>query len=465
MPDSKHMRMDRWRMVILTSKSSELLVLENQHQFALPEVLVPRDQRLAWHLNKQVKRLWQLSILSIVPINTTPTAEETDSTQYHIAELVPSESPLPSGMCCVDASSLKPDAFRDSGDFDALSAFLNPSFRSELEDGPFARAGWFTEVSAWVQSVAKSRGLEWNTRFEQFHAAPSFSLIRFDTSPRALWFKAVGDPNTREFHITRVLAHRFPDYVPRLVAVRPECNGWLAEECAGDILADVFELDLWRKAARALAQLQIESVPHVNELLQTGAHPLSLLLSDSASKRFLRVGAQLFPADSKREPFDPSPEELVEVDLRVRELVTHAQSIGVPDTLGHLDLNAGNIVVSPEHCAYLDWAEAYVGLPFLSFEYLLQAFRRNFGRGSPNEALVVETYVTAWERVLSRDMVREAWALTPVLALYAYTIRCMAASEHCLNDAPHLANYVRSLIRKLKNEAGNCRARRVEVRG
>ena len=465
MPDSKHTRVDRWRMVILASKPSELLVLANQHQFALPEVLVPRDQRLAWHLNKQVKRLWQLSILSIVPINTTPTGEETGSTQYHLAELVPSDSPLPPGMCCVDLSSLRPNAFRDSGDFDALAAFLNPSLRSEMEDGPFARAGWFGELSAWAQSIAESRGLEWNIRFEQFHAAPSFSLIRFDTSPLGLWFKAVGDPNTREFPITRVLAHRFPDYVPRLLAVRPECNGWLAEECTGDVLADVFELDLWRKAAHALAQLQIESVPHAEELLQAGAHPLSSMLSDSASERFLRVGAQLFPANSNREPSDPSPDELADVDLRVRDQLTRARSIGVPDTFGHLDLNAGNVVVSPQHCAYLDWAEAYVGLPFLSFEYLLQAFRRNFGRGSPNETLLVETYLTAWERVLSREVVREAWALTPVLAVYAYAVRCMAASEHCLNDAPHLANYVRSLIRKLENEAGNCPARSVEVRG
>lgn len=463
MPHSQHTPMDQWRIVVPGRNASELLVLADKRGFVLPDVLVPRDQRLAWHLNEQVKRNWQLSILSIVPIDTGSETSESDSPQYHVAELVPPGTPLPPGWYWVDFASLTAEAFRDARDFDAARLFFHPSSTAG-EDGPFAHVGWFEDLASWVQSIAKSSALEWNGRFEQLHAAPCFSLIRFDTFPYALWFKAVGEPNTREFPVTQTLANRLPGYVPRLVAVRPDSNGWLAEECPGDLLHDCSDPDLWRKAASTLAQLQIESVSHVEELLQAGALPLETVLSDSAIERFVRVSRALLAENSDRNPFNPSIDDLNEIVVRARDGMGHLKTLCVPDALGHLDLNAGNVLVSRERCTYLDWAEAYVGYPFLTFEYLRQAFRRKFGRDSQDETSVVESYLAAWDQVLARDTICEAWASTPFLALFAYALRSIAASEPYLNRAPGPANYVRSLLRKLKRELSACRTTSAGVR-
>lgn len=457
MSDSHHMQVDRWRMVIPRRNLSELLVALDDGMVALPEVLVPRNQRLAWHLNDQAKHKWQLELLSIVPIDTRLKSGKSDFIHYHLVELLFPEGRLPRGLLWANLSSLTSQADFCLDDREGVRAFLSEWSRATAKDDPFGRPGWFHELATWVHTVAHSRRLTWAGQFEQFHATSSFSLIRFETSPRALWFKAVGEPNTREFHITQALASHFSAYVPRVLAVRPECNGWLAEECSGQTLEEVRDIDLWRKAAQTLAQLQIESLFYTEELLRAGAYPLHSLFSHCAIERFLAVGAKLVSRNSGPGPLEATSDDLMAIEVRIRELLNRMGHLDLPQALGHLDLNSGNVVVSREQCAYLDWAEACIGPPFLTFEYLLQAFRRTFGPESPQESPVVETYLTAWKHVLSSNTIREAWACTPLLALFAYTLRCMAASEQRLDAAPKLANYLRALLRKLKRGLSNCR--------
>src|SRR5437868_2793592 len=105
--------MDRWRIVIPGRNASEILVLANRRKFILPEVLVPRDQRLAWHLNEQMKRNWQLPVLSVLPIHTGPNARAQDSTNYHLAELNSPKAALPSGMQWANLASLTRRMFQD----------------------------------------------------------------------------------------------------------------------------------------------------------------------------------------------------------------------------------------------------------------------------------------------------------------------------------------------------------------
>jgi len=458
MPDSNPARLDRWRLVIPRRDCSEVLVQIEQGRFVLPEVRTPHNQRLAWHLNDQLKSNWQLEIVSMFPIHTRPGVTEVSSLGYHLAEILRPDAPLPSGMLWVNVASLSPESLASEGDFTALHSFQRRSPDRPGKEPPFGRLGWFREIAAWLGHTAPYLGLAWNGGFEQFHAGASFSLIRFASTPFPVWFKAVGEPNIREFHIMQVLAERCPEYVPRLLALRPEWNAWLAEECSGRTLDEVFDIDLWCRAARTLAELQIESRPHTDELLRAGACDLGSLFSRSSIGQLLALAGALVSRNSPPDPRDPTVEELPVLEDRIRELLDDFRALRVPNTLGHLDLTAGNVIVSPQRSAYLDWAEACVGFPFITFEYLVQAFRRTLGHGQPAEPALVGAFLSAWEGVLSRREVRKAWRLTPALAVVAYAVRCMSASEPYLSTVPRVANYLRTLLRKLKRELWNLRA-------
>jgi phosphotransferase family enzyme len=457
MPDSNQIRLDRWRLVIPRRDSAEVLVQIEQGRFVLPEVRTPHNQRLAWHLNDQLKSNWQLEIVSMFPIDTQPSVREENSLGYHLAEILQPDVPLPSDMRWVNVSSLSPESLGSERDFTALQSFERRPPDGSGKEPSFGRLGWFREIAAWLGHTAPSLGLAWNGGFEQFHASASFSLIRFATTPFPVWFKAVGEPNTREFHIMQVLAEHCPEYVPRLLALRPEWNAWLAEECSGKTLDEVFDFDLWCKAARTLAELQIESRPHTDELLRAGACNLGSLFSLSSIGQLLTLARALVSRNSQPDPRDPAVEELPALEVRLRELLDDFRALRVPNTLGHLDLTAGNVIVSPQRSAYLDWAEACVGFPFITFEYLVQAFRRTLGHERPAEPALVNAFLSAWEGVLPSGEVREAWRLTPALAVLAYALRCMSASEPYHTTVPRVANYLRTLLRKLKRELWNLR--------
>jgi hypothetical protein len=450
MPHPPDIPRDRWRVIITKAGASEIMVVPRGGACDLPEVRVPQNQRLARNLNAALKSDWKIGAISIVPSRLRSTVG--DSVRYHLAEPIPADAPLPRGIRWTAVASLTPQSFLIAEDFNAVRGFVEEQSASRGNHGPFGHLGWFREVTSWLEDAIKPFDFAWNGRFEQFHASPFFSLLRFDTRPRALWFKAVGEPNTREFAITRELAERGPKYVPRLLAVRPDWNAWLAEECPGETLDQVSDISLWCRAVRSLANLQVESISWSKSLLQAGAHDLRGVFRQSAVRSFFAMVDKLLGPMADAVKPDFSVEDLPPMEARMMRLLDRARDLRVPDTLGHLDLNAGNVIVSSKRCAYLDWAEAYVGPPFLALEYLLQTFRRVFGRGSPHEPRVVAAYLTAWQAVLPPRGIREFWGLTPALAIFAYTQRCVAAVEPSGPDISRFGEYLGVLLRRLRRE-------------
>ena len=77
---------------------------------------------------------------------------------------------------------------------------------------------------------------------------------------------------------------------------------------------------------------------------------------------------------------------------QIEEALSLSADLGIPDALGHLDLNPGNVIVSEGQCVFLDWAEAYVGNPLFSFQYLVEHFRRMAGVDATAESGLTSAY-------------------------------------------------------------------------
>ena len=103
----------------------------------------------------------------------------------------------------------------------------------------------------------------------------------------------------------------------------------------------------------------------------------------------------------------------------------------IPDTLGHSDFNPGNIIVGPERCTFLDWAEAYVGHPFLTFEYFLAHLRKDYPQLAPLESELRASYSRIWSSVASPEQIAQAYSFSPLVAVYAYAVvkQCLARSR------------------------------------
>ncbi len=423
-------------------------------RLALPSVAIPRWQRVAENLNAAVKTDWGEEVVCLFDLDAL-TATNGAGIRYQATEhwCASGRPKMPTQW--VPVSALSQDSVIDPSDYLATrqSSTANNAATQDSPSSPFTRLGWFNELREWVEAVIEPLGFHLNGNFRQLNASPSFSLIRFETDGPALWFKAVGEPNQKECLLTCTLAQLFPNHLPLVLAVRPDWNGWLTREVAGKPLCDVQEAALWERAAAALARLQIESIDHGVRIFTAGARDLGAPALSKLIQPFMEKMAQLMERQTKFPPPVLNRKELLLLGDRIQNAVDALEALGIPETLGHLDLNPGNIIVSPSRCAFLDWVETYVGNPFFSFQYLLEHRRHTIGTDSAAEARLIESYCAPWEQIVSRAAIIEALALVPLLAVFAYAAGSNAWEDPERLEEPATAGYLRSLTRRMNREA------------
>ena len=361
----------------------------------------------------------------------------------------------------VRVASLSEEVFVDPADYMAVQRSLAEcaGYSDGVAPGPFAKLGWFGELQRWIEEVIGPLGFHLTGSFSQLNASPSFSLVRFETSGAAVWFKAVGKPNLREFPITLAMARLLPRYLPPILAARPEWNGWLALEVEGTNLGETQDTGHWNVAASALAKLQIESTDRIGALIDSGARDLRASALLKLVRPFLDAMGQLMEKQTKVPPPVLSRSELILLGDQIEEALSLSTDLGIPDALGHLDLNPGNVIVSEGQCVFLDWAEAYVGNPLFSFQYLVEHFRRMAGGDATAESGLTSAYAEEWQSVVSPENLQEAIGLTPMLAVFAYAAATDAWGDQARLQDPKVAGYLRSLTRRMHREASGLRDR------
>jgi Phosphotransferase enzyme family len=444
---------ETYRLIVFGRDGMELLLETSDVRFVLPSVEIPRWERVAENLTAALERDLGCEAICLLTPSISSEDGKSQFDHYEVMECL-QHARHPEKAAWHPIHLLTVDSFKDVNEFRVLERCIH-----ELENykrdsrSPFAGRGWLGELRNWAADILRGTGVELTGPLRQYNASPSFSLIRFETSGPALWFKAVGEPNLREFPITLKLAELFPKFTPPILSTKPEWNGWLSREVSGTNLGDTKHWNLWQQAATDLAKLQIESIPKCGSLLQAGTHDLRFDVLFSSIDPFFDLVARLMGEQPKVPPAILSREQLSRIRVLVDDALTKLQDLGIPDTLGHLDLNPWNVIVSSGGSVFLDWAEAYVGPPFISLEYLLQHFQREIGSSSATRSQVVEAYQRSWHEVVSHDHIGEALTLTPLAAVFAYAAGTDALKDEEKLRDPRIAGYLRSLARRMNREA------------
>ena len=443
------------RVIVLKQRGSELLVVPNDTQFLLPCQEIQRGQRVPEAICSAMNYEWNCSATYLFEPEPDYSPNGHTRTRYVVMEYCDLGRSSPRNRW-IPMSSLSQNSFADSRDHTAVEQSLAMFRECErgVAPGPFAKPGWFDELCRWVDAAIEPLGLELNGGFRQLNASPSFSLIRFETNGPALWFKAVGEPNLREYPITLTLAQLFPKFVPPILAHRSDRNGWLALEAEGLKLGETSGGGNWKTAMERLAQLQIESVEKHDQLLISGARDLRASSLSTLVDPFLNAMSELMEQQTKIPPPALSREVILLLGEEIQDALIRFEQLNIPDALGHLDLNPGNIIISRNACVFLDWAEGYVGPPFFSFRYLLEHWRRAVGPDSVVEVHLTASYAERWQTLVSPCRIKEALTLTPLLAAFAYAVGNDSwVDPERLRD-PSTAGYLRSLTRIMAREAG-----------
>lgn len=448
----EHKRLEPCRIILLRPSPEgrlQFLLRVEEARYALPEVHIVDGQRATEQFAAWVRETLGMDAVSLssVELPACPT-------RYEIMEPVDPASSTPCNHVWFPVDSLAAREFWDCNDFQAIVGAVaqsNPSTKDSR--GRFARRGWFEDLRHWVQEAVEPIGLRLNGSFRQLNARPAFTLIRLETNGPAVWFKAVGEPNLKEYSVTVVLARLASPYLPSLIAVHREWNGWLAFEAEGSCLLDDPKPEAWFMAAHDLAELQIASFASGPELLDAGACDLSSSGLHNRVDPFFRAMESWMAQQIQASPAPLSHQELRDLCVQVLNAVDILDGVGSPSVLGHLDPNPGNLAVSTKGTVFLDWAEAFVGHPFLAYQYLAQHYRRACGKDPALETQLLACYLSPWRGLLSEATIQRALEVTPLAAVFAWTIASEPWSDPLKLNYPGTSRYLLGLMRRMHREA------------
>jgi hypothetical protein len=446
---------DTYRLIVLSQDGAELLLIANDGAFTLPSISIPGCQRVAENLTAALNSGFGYEAVCLFTLDENSAINHDNKMRYQVIECTPRSEERQARTAWAMISSLSEDAFADAGDHRAVRQALARCQGSSRDSTlrPFATLGWFGELREWVEGALQPLKLQLTGGFRQLNASPSCSLIRFETDGPAVWFKAIGEPNLQEFPITLTLAELFPQHVPAMIATRPEWNGWLATEIQGVSLGETLEINTWMEAASSLANLQIDSIGKQERLLSSGVRDLTIFKLLSLFQPFMEEMERLMDRQVKLFPAALTKEGLLSLGEHIQRALLLFKALEMPETLGNLDLNPGNAILSADRCVFLDWADACVSHPFFTFEYLREHFRRTFCTESRQEAELTRAYIKPWQPLLSSGDVAKAVEVAPLLAVFSFAAGSSSWGANQRTKTPKEEAYLRSLVRRMKHEA------------
>lgn len=441
-------------LIILRSDSSEVFLSRSADGYVFPVARIPKWERIAPHVVDQVSEKYELETICMFNPKSRQALSLGSDRLFQVLECVGSKN-QPKGTVWISREKLSQLSFRSLEDHQVLEAALQEAdgYNSGELTGPFAKTGWIHEVIAWMTPFLDEHEQELTNRWAQQNSSPNFSLIRFETTGSAVWFKAVGEPNLREYRITTKLTESYPFHLPRIIATHDAWHAWLMEEVKGVHPDESSGLETWELAVRALALLQRETLGSSEALLAIGCRDLRIERLLDQIPEFFGVVSMLMERQVVTSPAPLSSKQMDDLQDSVAAACESLQALPSPETLGHSDLNPGNIVVDPNRTVFLDWAEASVGHPFLTFEYLLAHLQRKRAEVAFWRDALRKAYGEVWKSYFGRNELEKAFRLSPIVAVYAYALSMPGWQNRSRWNDPQFAKCVRSLARRMYQDS------------
>lgn len=397
-----------FRAVIVCLDRRRILADSSHGAFRIPRVSIRRSARWAEQIQAVIEAR---SRMQTILLDILPARSEGDS-------LVLLEAREP----WKDFGTTVPVSLSDLGEAELSADDLADVERLLSEGatgrGPFSKLGWIEEAIDWAATEVSVDRSEMSRHIRQYNAGANFSLLRFGQRPSAYWMKAAGVPNHFERQITLKLAELFPEFLPPIVASRPDWNAWLMRD-AGEPFSEFRSQGISEQVVVRLAELQQASATQIDPLLSSGCGDQRLSILRAGIPAVVAYFEEAMARQVSRKVPPLSVSRLRELGHLLEDACTSLEKLGIPVTLIHNDINPGNILIQDRQVVFNDWAEACVGNPFMTFEHLrLQAAKNS--DTEPWIPALTEAYKQSWQSSMDEASIASAFRFLPLVAPLSY---------------------------------------------
>jgi hypothetical protein len=445
------------KLVILDA-DRRLLLQASESTLQLPNVIISRFTRIAHAVTKAALELWGMRLFAIVSASIDSESDKlpADTELVLVCRLQQTDGPH-EGFLWHDSKT----ASLSLGDHAWLDAGLAELKRydSGVKASNFGRYSSLDSLRTWYSPTLAAMGLK-ETSIEQWNGDAWFSLFRINTetvdrdsaeAAKSFWFKAVGEPNTREYAVTVALTAECPYWFPRLVATKPEVNGWLMEEVHGHELDAEADGRPWALTARVLAKVQKRFVGQEERLLELGCRDWRMPQVLAALDPFFEDMEEIMQRQVNEPPRILDRSELRSLKVHCQDLCRRIEDVDIPYTITHGDFSPHNVLVSNGWPILIDWAEAYVGFPFISWEYFWNRMIKDHPEHAAWHERMHRNYAyRVWAPMLGQSRVDAALRLSPAMAVLNLALYGIDSPEQRQNRRADKSK--RSLVRRLHRE-------------
>ena len=436
-----------YRLVLVDPVTAQLFTMPNSVGPQLPEQSIAAGSRVAQALTQQIALKFGLRTLQLAIL-----PRRGNKPQCAVHEILWEECRISRATTLTKLNDI-PESELDSEERRMIGCILRGD---SCGLGRFARLGWISDLLA---RTPAHLARDCRRTIRQSNQGINFCLLTFrDANGKALWFKAVGEPNLHEYPLTVLLTDTFPQFLPRIIAEISAWSAWISEGVSGVPLGSAAGANDWTEAICSLSAIQLGSLGMVETLRQAGA-------KDSTARHLTRAGSPFFEemACVMRAQTSKSAPPILGQDLEyVRERVNRAIDIfagaGLPDALLHGDIGHGNILHSESGSIFLDWAEAGFGNPFLCAEHLLAEHERLFPKCTSDRFAMRRAYANRWRDYANDRMLDAVLAVAPAVAAIAYAIGIWETAR-LGPDRERAWPLLRALVRRVKRELETSKGR------
>jgi hypothetical protein len=266
---------------------------------------------------------------------------------------------------------------------------------------PWQDPDWLAAVDDWITESCVAAGLT-RTGPGQARCRMYSVVVRVPVvGGGQVWFKANPAVSAFEPALGHALSRWRPQDAPPVLAVCLNRAWSLTRDLGARLdttLAANPDIRLWFALLRRYARLQIDLSTRQTELAALGLPDLRPhLLADTAEAMFADPGL----IEAVGTPDGPSPEEFAAARDHLpilREQCGELDSLGIPASVDHSDLHAGNILGSGDDLRPFDWGDAVLGHPFGSLLIVLRSAPESCGLPifGPAIAELRDAYLAPW---------------------------------------------------------------------
>lgn len=432
-----------YKLVVVEAQSMRVLTDANSRNSlhpSLPHAWVCSDARVAASLTRAIRRQYGIGTIQLAQFRESASAE-----CCSVHEIIPGQQHSLKDLRFVSLNRATCGALT-ADEFLKVRRIVDGK---APEFGRFAQPGWFSTLLA---KTAIQLGQILPPFVRQLNQGIDFCLLSLkDVDGRELWFKAVGEPNVREYAITLELARRFPSYLPHIVATVPEWNGWVMENVSGLPLNETDGSKPCEEALTALARIQQDSVRDLDVLLSVGSKDWSLSKMSSQMEPLFEDAGRAMEAQTSTRAIRLTNGDLHQLKGDIMAALHQYANAGLPDTLLHGDIGHGNIIATPKGPVFLDWAEASVGPPFVCAEHLVADMARSNHTFMGRQSSLRRHYALQWKTHLRPSELEMITALSPAIGAFAYCLFAWNASRS-RPDPTKAWPILRSMLRRTRHE-------------